>query len=264
MERVVNLVDKLKQQLERNAPLEELLITAQMIHAELLFARGKNKVKVEVKDKAAVIIPFVPVLIPTEQNGSAIEKPATKKTEEKIKPEEKTIEVLQVDEKEIEEELAEIKRTAEAKNQMSAQARPVIMFDNDDDVPTLTHQSGLKDTSPPIAIGAHHPSHGATHQHESLNDKLKQTKIELGETLTETPIRDLKKAIGVNDRFLFINELFRGDEAMYERSIKTINNFSILPEAQYWIQRELKVKIGWKDTDEVVKQFDQLVKRRFT
>jgi len=76
-------------------------------------------------------------------------------------------------------------------------------------------------------------------------------------------VKDLKKAIGVNDRFLFINELFRGDEAMYERSIKTINNFSILAEAEYWIRRELKIKIGWTDADPIVKQFDQLVRRRF-
>ena len=101
-------------------------------------------------------------------------------------------------------------------------------------------------------------------QHASINEKLKQSKIDLGETYTEIPIRDLKKAIGVNDRFLFINELFRGDEVAYERSIKTINGFSILAEAEYWIQRELKVKNGWKDSEEVVKQFYQLVKRRFS
>lgn len=259
MERVVNLVDKLKQQLERNAPVDELLITAQMIHAELAFVKGKNKV---VTGKAAVIIPFVPVVVPAEQNGAASEKPALVKVEDKVKVkvedkvEDKVFEVLQVDEKEIEEELAEIKRTAEAKNQMSAHARPVIMFDQDDDVPTLAHQAPPKETPAPLRP--------LLPVHESLNDKLKQSKIELGDALTEAPIRDLKKAIGVNDRFLFINELFRGDEPMYERSIKTINNFSILPEAQYWIQRELKVKIGWKDSDDVVKQFDQLVKRRFT
>jgi hypothetical protein len=51
---------------------------------------------------------------------------------------------------------------------------------------------------------------------------------------------------------------------MYERSIKTINGFSILPEAEYWIQRELKVKLGWSDGNETVQQFTQLVKRRFT
>ncbi|HSN10300.1 MAG TPA: hypothetical protein VLS85_14770, partial [Hanamia sp.] len=85
----------------------------------------------------------------------------------------------------------------------------------------------------------------------------------LSQSLTSVPIKDLRKAIGVNDRFLFINELFRGDEAMYERSIKTIQNFTIYAEAEFWIKRELKVKIGWLDSHPVVKQFDQLIKRRF-
>jgi len=98
---------------------------------------------------------------------------------------------------------------------------------------------------------------------ESLNEKLKIEQIELTTVLSGTPVKDLKKAIGINDRFLFINELFRGDDVMYERSIKTINNFEIYPEAQFWIQRELKVKLGWDDSNETVKQFDALVKRRF-
>ena len=40
---------------------------------------------------------------------------------------EKIIEVLKVDEKEIEEELEEIKRNAEAKNQMSVNAKPSFL-----------------------------------------------------------------------------------------------------------------------------------------
>jgi len=31
---------------------------------------------------------------------------------------------------------------------------------------------------------------------------------------------------------------------MYERSIKTINGFRILPEAEYWMERELKSSLG--------------------
>ena len=64
--------------------------------------------------------------------------------------------------------------------------------------------------------------------------------------------------------FLFISELFRGDEAMYERSIKTINSFTIWPEAEYWIKRELKTKLGWTDSNHTVQQFDQLIRRRFS
>ena len=98
----------------------------------------------------------------------------------------------------------------------------------------------------------------------SLNEKLKSDIADLRSALNDTPIRDLKKAIGVNDRYVFVNQLFRGDEAMYERSIKTINSFRILPEAEYWMERELKVKLGWDENREVTRHFYQLVKRRFS
>jgi hypothetical protein len=74
----------------------------------------------------------------------------------------------------------------------------------------------------------------------------------------------LRKAIGINDRYVFISELFRGDETMYERSIKTINGFNVYGEAELWIKRELKLKLAWLDENETVRLFDQLVKRRFS
>ena len=97
----------------------------------------------------------------------------------------------------------------------------------------------------------------------SLNDRLKEDKKEVAHSLKDIPIKDLRKGIGINDRFSFVNELFRGDEDMYERSIKTINNFGILSEAEYWINRELKFKLGWNDNKESVQHFYQLVRRRF-
>ena len=103
----------------------------------------------------------------------------------------------------------------------------------------------------------------AVEQQESFNDRLKENRTELMHSLKDAPIRDLRKGIGINDRFVFISELFRGDEPMYERSIKTINSFNIYPEAEYWMNRELKIKLGWDDTKEIVKHFYQLVKRRF-
>ena len=98
----------------------------------------------------------------------------------------------------------------------------------------------------------------------SLNDKLKSEVADLKSALNDTPVRDLRKAIGVNDRYVFINQLFRGDEVMYERSLKTINGFRILPEADYWMERELKVKLGWDENREATRHFYQLVKRRFS
>lgn len=102
-----------------------------------------------------------------------------------------------------------------------------------------------------------------TNSGASLNDLHSKPVNEVSDIFEDAPIKDLKKAIGVNERFLYLNELFRGDEAMYERSIKTINAFSIYPEAEFWIRRELKLKLGWDDKYNTVKQFDQLVRRRF-
>jgi len=98
----------------------------------------------------------------------------------------------------------------------------------------------------------------------SLNDKLKSDVSDLKSALNDSPVRDLRKAIGVNDRYVFINQLFRGDEVMYERSLKTINGFRILPEAEYWMERELKVKLGWDENNQTTRHFYQLVKRRFS
>lgn len=254
MDRVVTLSNKIQEQLAQQVSIDQLLVTVQMLQSELMH---KKQMQPKPDTASAVSIQIAPIdnTEPYQEDGPQ-------------EPEEKTVEVLQVDETEVEAELEEIKRNAEAKNNMAVQNKPALLFDPVEDIPTLVHQQGSagvnpitkKEAAPKPAAEIHELI--SRDQSSSLNEKLKQAKIELGESL-ETPIKDLKKAIGVNDRYLFINELFRGDEVMYERSIKTINSFSIYPEAEYWIKRELKLKIGWDDKNEVVKQFDQLVRRRF-
>lgn len=248
MERVETLIKKLQEQLEKQAPLAQMLLTAQMLQAELsLLGDGAaGDIAVSVLAPQALVTPVV------EATELQEEMVAEKVTE----PEEKIVEVLQVDEAEIAAELEQIKKHAEEVQKISVLNKPAITFDDEEpEIPTLAHQN---------KNGAAKEINESVGSTASLNDKLKQGVIELGETLTEVPVRDLKKAIGVNDKFLFIKDLFRNDEAMYERSIKTINNFSMLAEAEYWIQRELKVKLGWDDRSETVQLFSQLVKRRFS
>ena len=134
------------------------------------------------------------------------------------------------------------------------ESHKVWMGDPMVDIPTLSHQPNSREINDLIGNSS-----------TSINDKLKSgNSAELGSLLKSSPVKELRKAIGVNDRFVFINELFRGDEPMYERSIKTINNFRILPEAEYWMERELKIKLGWDDSREIVQHFYQLVRRRFS
>lgn len=245
MERVETLCNKLQEQLAQKASADQLLITVEMLQSELMHLKLIQPKK---DIQSSVSVHIAPI-----QNV-----PASADDEMGIEPTEKTVEVLQVDEAEMEAELEEIKKNALAKNSMSAHHKPALLFDPIEDTPTLIHQKPVKYDQP---AEIHQVIGGI--KKESLNDQLKQPQLELGDSLQDVPIKDLKKAIGINDKFLFINELFRGDDVMYERSIKTINGFSIYPEAEYWIKRELKLKLGWNDRNEVVKQFDQLIKRRF-
>ncbi|MEO6231317.1 MAG: hypothetical protein ABJB11_05305 [Ferruginibacter sp.] len=245
MERVETLLQKLQQQVKEKLEIDQLLVTVQMLQHELLHLQGNPKKP----DKNAIVV-SMPV------NNFAQQNNVTTKVDYVKVSEEKTVEVLQVNEDDIAAELDELKRNASVMQQFSGKTKPPLFFDTtDEEIPTLAHQdiSYTKEVNQSVES-----------EIASLNDRLKEIKIEISEKLTDQPVKDLKKAIGINDRFLYINDLFRGDEAMYERSIKTINSFSIWAEAEYWIRRELKTKLGWSDDDDTVKQFDQLVKRRFS
>lgn len=248
MERVKTLVEKLQSQLNNNATAAEMLRTVRMLHAELALLSGKNPQKTG--RKIAVIMPDQPAGTITP----------VKKSEE-LAEEEKVYEILQVDEEEIEKELEEIRQRANSMHAMSHATRPETDFDPISDVPTLAHQNPYAKAGELNIDKIEYPD--VTNYEESLNDKLKQVRTELSDSLSASPIKDLRKAIGINDRFQFIKELFRNDESMYERSIKTIQGYSIYPEAEFWIRRELKLKLGWDNNNPTVKQFDELVRRRF-
>lgn len=256
MERVKSLIEKLQEQFKNEALLEDMLATLKMLNIELLAQKG---ITAKVDN-----LPMISIQTPAiyEKTNTPI-----KEVTEKVEVIEKQIEVLQIDEAAVEAELNEIKKNAEERKKIIQKPAAHLLFDPVDDIPTLAHQPTVadKETREEAKKELHERLAASSSNliNTSLNEKLKQTHVERSETLKDSPIKDLKKGIGVNDRFLFIKELFKGDETMYERSIKTINGFAILPEAEYWIRRELKLKLAWNDQEAVVKQFDQLIKRRF-
>ena len=226
MERLQQLISKLNEQCEQNESALQMLLTLKQIEAELT---QLHTITVTGRKN-----PGVSVVMPSMSiSRRTVETFVQKET---------------------------IPQLAEEKP--SPQAAPVIPNGHQAwmggdplvEIPTLSHQSDIREINDLIGTS-----------NTSINDKLRQVNpAELGSTLKGSPVKELRKAIGVNDRFVFINELFRGDEPMYERSIKTINNFRILPEAEYWMERELKIKLGWDDSREIVQHFYQLVRRRFS
>jgi hypothetical protein len=230
MERIRGLINKLQQQYEQKADPAEMLGTVKLLQIELSAQTSSSKH--EGTSKVAIVFPSG---INSASHVSSAEPVRSHFRESEPQPQLKT---------------AEIKETVSPAKKHDNSG---WLFDPVEEVPTLAHQKEIKELNDVIGQNI-----------ASLNDKLKTEKKELVSVLKEGPVKDLKKAIGVNDRFVFLNELFRGDEAMYERSIKTINNFRIYPEAEYWIERELKVKLGWDEKKITVQHFCQLVKRRFS
>ncbi|MFL5740566.1 MAG: hypothetical protein ACJ75B_10145 [Flavisolibacter sp.] len=250
MEKIQALIDKLYQQKQQNAQPAQLLLTVQLLQSELFKLQQKNgtieigKVSVTMpislnfdeveSDDADTHIEATPVpQMPTIKPAAVVEDAPSFIAAEPIRPM-------------VREEIP-VRETAYSQPLMNP------AFSTSVESPTLSQYESKRELHEVIA-----------EKKESLNDRLKQEKKEVVHTLKETPIRDLRKGIGINDRFTFVNELFRGDDAMYERSIKTINGFHIFSEAEYWINRELKFKLGWNDSKETVQLFYQLVRRRFS
>jgi hypothetical protein len=281
MERLQELITQLKEQFDRKADPSQMLQTARLLEDELQHLAVQPAATGRVSAKVAVMMPSSMKIYtgqsavqefraatPDTRNGSQIKdatKDATPPDQEFIPGQKTAAELRTPSELKTATEgrtPADLKTAAELRTVPGRQSaavkepeRGAWPFDPLADIPTLAHQQAPRELNDVIGVNGLSPS---------LNDKLKGNVLELSAALNDTPVRDLKKAIGVNDRFVFISQLFRGDEVMYERSIKTINGFRILPEAEYWMERELKVKLGWDENREATKHFYQLVRRRFS
>ena len=71
-------------------------------------------------------------------------------------------------------------------------------------------------------------------------------------------ITDLRKAIGLNDKFLMIRDLFDGDAARYEDTITTLNEFDDLDECMIYIVENFV----WNPDSEGAKMLVSLIERK--
>ena len=231
MEKAGLLITRLQELYDSNAGNEQLRITAQLLLSELERSAQNEQHR---QESIAVFYPAARSAVVSETSIETIPPPISTASQQPapiIEPEEKEETVFQPNEEE----------------EKFDYFNPMV------EIPTLAlKQQEVNET---------------LLQQESLNDKLKQqssSQKEVAQNISTGPIKDLRKGIGINDQYLFINELFRGDQTMYDRSIKTINSFNIYGEAELWIKRELKLKLGWNESSPASVLFDQLVRRRFS
>ncbi|MCD6113190.1 MAG: hypothetical protein J7J86_08000 [Bacteroidales bacterium] len=101
-------------------------------------------------------------------------------------------------------------------------------------------------------------------EHKSLLEKITE-EIEDNSIVTKLQndkINDLKSAIGINEKFLFINDLFNGSMQEYYNSIIKLNDFENFEKAMEYFN-ELKEIYSWDSNSDAFKLLNNLIKRRY-
>ena len=96
-----------------------------------------------------------------------------------------------------------------------------------------------------------------------VHERFKTDEADLSETLSQSPISELKAAISLNERLAFIEELFGGDTEAFETAIRRLNDAGSLSFASDIMNKELKHKFKWNN-EVLVEEFAALVKRRYS
>ncbi len=84
---------------------------------------------------------------------------------------------------------------------------------------------------------------------------------ELSDKLGEMPIDDIKKGMSLNERIIFLNELFDGKNNEFENAVTNLNNAPNFEDAQQQLMI-LATRFDWSSKEKQAKTFIRLVKRK--
>lgn len=88
-------------------------------------------------------------------------------------------------------------------------------------------------------------------EEQSISDKIQRSHIS-----------NIREAIGINEKFLFINELFKGDLGRYNKTLDEINELPTKKGVDTFLF-ELKIEFQWPDDNEAYIKFKELLERKF-
>ncbi len=98
----------------------------------------------------------------------------------------------------------------------------------------------------------------------TIGDKFLEKKDNsIAASMSHNHITNIKKAIGINEKFLFINGLFNGNMQEYNQVLDKLNSINDVNEAGNFID-ELKSKNNWKTEEDPFIQFMEVIKRKFS
>ena len=97
----------------------------------------------------------------------------------------------------------------------------------------------------------------------TLGDKLKTDKQPtVADKITKSTINELREAIGINEKFLFINELFNCDLNRYNKIIDELDQLPTLEGVNTYML-ELKIQSQWADDNPALIKLTEMLHRKF-
>ncbi|HYQ57987.1 MAG TPA: hypothetical protein VEP89_11655 [Draconibacterium sp.] len=94
---------------------------------------------------------------------------------------------------------------------------------------------------------------------KSVNDLLLgKDNLKLEYKISNSPVKSIQTAIGINDRYQYIRELFEGSADNFTKTVSALDKLNNINEAVSYLQENFK----WKKNETSLK-FVNLVKRRF-
>lgn len=98
----------------------------------------------------------------------------------------------------------------------------------------------------------------------SVKDKISQQKTDrtIADRIQLKPIADLKSAIGINEKFQFINELFEGSAERYNEALNLLNTCSSAAEAMQLVA-DFKARYSWDAHEPSAGRLIEFVTRRY-
>jgi len=100
---------------------------------------------------------------------------------------------------------------------------------------------------------------------ENLNQKFATSSESksIADKLKSQPISDLIAAIGINQKFLFMNDLFEGERDEFHHSMGELNKFDSFLDADNYIRNNLMAKYSWDMESPSAIRFMELIERRY-
>lgn len=88
---------------------------------------------------------------------------------------------------------------------------------------------------------------------------------ELSDRLSRTPIDDLTRCMGINEKIFTMNELFGGDSSLFNNTMSDLNNLDSLDQAKDYLVEKVALEQGWADPGKIKKadKFIKLISRKY-